>query len=102
MSDRGIFACSSISRTSGRISRPANAYTLSRTSGSSPERIVSGEGTAPRSTGRSGDESAIEQIVTQRGRFHHAVVRSVRVYPDPRGGGPEGGNNAEGHTVVPG
>ena len=37
MSARGIFACSSISRTSGRISRSANSKTLSRNSRSSSD-----------------------------------------------------------------
>ena len=41
MSWRGIFACSSISRTLGRISRSAKSYTLSRNSASSSRRLVS-------------------------------------------------------------
>src|SRR2546426_11344191 len=40
MSAGSIFACSSISRTSGRISRSANSYTLSRNNRSSSDSVV--------------------------------------------------------------
>ena len=43
MRDRGIFACSSISRTSGRICASANSRTLSRKMISSSASRVSGE-----------------------------------------------------------
>jgi hypothetical protein len=41
ISSRAIFACSSMSRTRGRISRSANSYTLSRKRRSSSDSAVS-------------------------------------------------------------
>src|SRR3970282_2228961 len=51
MSWRGIFACSSISRTWGRISRSANSYTLSRNSASSSCKVVRLRGVSEGGTG---------------------------------------------------
>ena len=79
MRARGILACSSISRTSGLISRAANSRTLSRNSASSSARRVSGAGLPAFSTAR----ECYHSRVMSKGRLRLAYCVLAAVFAAP-------------------